>query len=125
MSGVTYIGNAAQMAALIASAIQSGITGSAPILYDPVQYVESTVVSCTGSNQIIFAANNNRRGLIVKNTHGLNKLRINFGSGVSDTNSIVLEPGESFTMGAHNRSVAAFNVKGTSGTTFVAVEITT
>lgn len=122
MSGLIL--NADEIAAEIAAAIQSGIsTAPAPVLYDSVTYNESTTVAGTGVNQTLFAANTNRRGLILQNTHGLNKIRFKFGADAHATQSLVLEPGETFEMPPHMRDLRSFNVLCPSGTTYVAVEI--
>lgn len=123
MSGGLIL-NADEVASEIAAAIQGGIsTQAAPILYDAVNFNESTTVVGTGVNQTLFPANTNRRALVLQNTHGLNKIRFRFGADASPTTSLVLEPGESFVMLPHMRDLRSFNVLCPTGTTYTSVEV--
>ncbi|HSX70173.1 MAG TPA: hypothetical protein VLF16_04500, partial [Pseudomonas sp.] len=115
--------NANEIAAEIAAAIQGGLSTSAsPILYDSVNINPSAVVAGTGVNQTLFAANTARRGLILKNASGLNRIYYNFGADAT-ANSLFVEPGETLEMQAHERDLRAFNIFCTSGTPLRAAEI--
>lgn len=121
MSGVIL--NSDEIAADIAAAIQGGIsTAAAPILYDAVNVNQSATIAGTGVNQTLFAANAARRGLILKNGSGLNRIHYNFGADAT-ANSLFIEPGETLEMQPHERDLRAFNIFCANGTPFRAAEI--
>ena len=122
MSGVIL--NSDEIAADIAAAIQGGIsTAAAPILYDSVTRVRSTIVTCNGSNQELFAANAARRGFIFQNRSSTEVVKLEFGGEVSDTESIEIDPQGGYFMEAQERDLRSINVKGPNGTPIRAVQI--